>query len=187
MHSGTGLCLRTASVVSISLDLFIGGRPVTRSPVNVCNLQQLLRFHHDQELVQFILHGFCFGFDIGFKGILTPGADWNLKSASQFPGAISEVLNKEVTRGLILGPFDVAPYPTLHVSPLGAVPKKDGTHRLIMDLSSPQGCSINEGIDKDQYSVQYTSFDDAVDMIVALGRGAYMAKIDINMPFDYAP
>ena len=43
--------------------------------------------------------------------------------------------------------------------------KKDPTFRIILDLSSPHGESVNDGIDKLEYSVQYQSFDDAVDLV----------------------
>ena len=46
------------------------------------------------------------------------------------------------------------PFSCLHCSPLGAVPKKDGTHRIILDLSSPKNCSVNAGIDHDEFSVK---------------------------------
>ena len=74
-----------------------------------------------------------------------------------------------------------------HCSPLGAVPKKDGSYRLILDLSSPRGCSVNEGISREQYSVRYSSFDDAVDMVRQLGPSSYMAKLDIKHAFRLCP
>ena len=73
------------------------------------------------------------------------------------------------------------PLPNLYCSPLGAVPKKDGTYRIILDLSSPRG------IPQDIFSVKYSSFDDAVSMVGGLGQGAFMGKLDIRHAFRLCP
>ena len=70
---------------------------------------------------------------------------------------------------------------------MGAVPKKDGTYRIILDLSSPRGSSINEGISQDDFSVKYSSFDDAVTLIRSSGTSTFMAKIDIWHAFRLCP
>ena len=74
-----------------------------------------------------------------------------------------------------------------HCSPLGAVPKKDGTFRIILDLPSPRGCSVNEGISQEDFSVKYSNFDDAVSLVRSLGSSAFMAKIDIRHAFRICP
>ena len=66
------------------------------------------------------------------------------------------------------------------------MPKPDGSTRLILDLSSPRGSSINDGIPKEPFSVKYAKFDDAVAM-VALMPHAYMGKIDIRHAFRLCP
>ncbi|KAG9463655.1 hypothetical protein GDO78_021355 [Eleutherodactylus coqui] len=61
------------------------------------------------------------------------------------------------------GPFREPPFPNLHVSPLGLVPKKEaGKFHLIHHLSFPSGESVNDGISKEQAAVSYTSFDRAL-------------------------
>ena len=74
-----------------------------------------------------------------------------------------------------------------HCSPLGAAPKKDGTVRVVLDLSSPKGFSVNDGINKNDYSVSYSSFDDAVKLVTRLGRNCFMAKLDIKHAFRLCP
>lgn len=64
------------------------------------------------------------------------------------PDAVSEALAKEVSRGHAAGLFTSPPIPNLQCSPLGVVPKKDGTWHIIMDLSSPHGSSINGHVSK---------------------------------------
>ena len=46
---------------------------------------------------------------------------------------------------------------------------------------------MNEGISKDDFSVKYSSFDDAVDLVRTLGSGTYMAKLDIRHVFIFVP
>lgn len=70
---------------------------------------------------------------------------------------------------------------------MGAVPKKDGTFRIILDLSSPRGFEVNEEISKEEFSVRYSSFDDAVSLVNGLGPDAFMAKLDIEHAFRLCP
>ena len=47
----------------------------------------------------------------------------------------------------------------------------------------PHGFSVNDSIDPDQFSLQYIKFDDVVAMVAKLGRGALMAKIDVQSAY----
>ena len=58
---------------------------------------------------------------------------------------------------------------------------------MIMHLSAPTGQSINDHISKEQYSLQYSSVDDAVKILTALGKGALMAKVDLKSAFRVVP
>ena len=52
-----------------------------------------------------------------------------------------------------------------------------------MDLSQPKGGSINDGIDKESFKVQYSHFDDPTDLIFKMGTNCLMSKIDIQHAF----
>ena len=157
------------------------------TPVVVPILTQYLVNHPDRILVDFVLRGFTFGFDIGFRGIGLPSRPRNLRSALENPAAVTRALIKELRRGHTAGPFFSPPFACLHCSPLGSAPKKDGAVRLILDLSSPRGCTVNEDISRDEYSIVYSSFDEAVLMVSRLGTRAYMGKIDIRHAFRLCP
>ena len=101
--------------------------------------------------------------------------------------AVTTAIRKEVQRGHTSGPFLFPPFFPFHCSPLGAVPKKDGSHRIILDLSSPRGESVNEGISQEKFSVKYSLFDDAVTLVHAIGSEAFMAKLDIRHAFRLCP
>lgn len=72
--------------------------------------------------------------------------------------------------------------PSIQVSRFGVIPKAGqlGQWRLILDLSSPNGHSVNNGIPKELYSLKYATVDQAVRKILQLGRGSNLAKIDIQ-------
>ncbi|XP_052799424.1 uncharacterized protein LOC128231043 [Mya arenaria] len=59
----------------------------------------------------------------------------------------------------------------LRINPIGLVPKKAaGQFRMIHHLSYPKGSSVNDFIDEDLSTVNYSSFDDAVAHLLELGQ-----------------
>nr|XP_033795814.1 uncharacterized protein LOC117358235 [Geotrypetes seraphini] len=74
------------------------------------------------------------------------------------------------------------------VSPLAVIPKKEpGKFRLIHNLSRPVGSSVNDGIPRDLCTVRYSSVDCALRLILRAGRGALLAKVDIESAFRLLP
>ena len=77
----------------------------------------------------------------------------------------------------------------VHTSPFGVIPKKHKPNkwRLILDLSSPEGFSVNDGISKETSSLSYTTTDDVVEAILKSGKGTLMAKLDIKQAYRNIP
>ena len=94
---------------------------------------------------------------------------------------IDAFLETGVSCGRVAGLFTTLPFPHLHISRFGVIPKKNqpSQWRLILDLSSPEGHSINDGIPKPLFSVQYVTVDSFINGIMARGRGTLMAKLDV--------
>jgi len=67
------------------------------------------------------------------------------------------------------------------------VPKKNGKWCMIHHLSAPQGRSINDFIPGDEFSLWYSTVDDAINCLLTLGVGALMAKIDLKSTFCMVP
>ena len=87
-----------------------------------------------------------------------------------------------------MGPLDHCKLPFIHTSSLGAIPKKHSDKwRLILDLSHPLGCSVNDGIDRKICSLSYMRVDDVVQEVLSRGRGCQLAKIDIESAFRNVP
>jgi hypothetical protein len=160
-------------------------------PFNIEAWRYGLRNHPDRAWVRRLLHGIEFGVDIGYTGDRERARTHvnNLKSAVE-PGAeqaISKYIDEEVKLGRQAGPFASPPMSNLVVSPLGAVPKKGTSkHRVVHHLSWPRnGDSINSAIEP--MECELTSFDDGTALVVAVGRGALMSKIDIRAAYRCIP
>ena len=100
---------------------------------------------------------------------------------------VDTLINKEVELCRVAGPFEHPPMPNFHVSPLGLVPKSDGTYRLIHDLSAPRGSSVNDAIPKENVSVVYETLDTALEWVLAYGRNSLIAKADFKEAYRVVP
>ena len=134
-----------------------------------------------------LIDSFTFWFKLPYSGPMSSSRAKNLKSAFQYMSALKEKISKEVELGRIAGPFSFPPLANFKMSPVGLIPKQDGSWRLITHLSYPLGQSVNDGVDKAFTEVTYTSFDKVVDMIFRLGKSALMAKRDIKSAFRLLP
>lgn len=65
--------------------------------------------------------------------------------------------------------------------------QKPGEFRVIHHLSFPEGLSINDGIPKEFSAVTYQTVDDAVTLIKRFGKGALLAKTDIEHGYKNIP
>ena len=83
-------------------------------------------------------------------------------------------------------PFPTPPLPSLHISRFGVIPKNNqpGKWRLILDLSSPEGHSLNDGIPKPPFTVQYVSIDAFIAGIMSHSRDTLLAKFDVASAYS---
>ena len=158
-----------------------------RTPIDVSQLEYELRSHPNQAWCSGLIKSLRHGVRIGFQGQRTTRTNRNLHSAFHHPGVIDKELQKECARGRMAGPYQDPPLTNLQCAGVGVVPKKDGSWRMIMHLSAPQQGSINEGIDKETYSLRYSNIDDATRLIAAVGKGCYLAKVDLKSAFRLLP
>lgn len=143
---------------------------------------------YDKEKKEHLVNGFKNGFKIGYQGSRCFRSSANLKSASEQTDEVDKKINKEVEAGRVAGPFPSTPFKNLQISPIGIVPKKDsGAFRLIHHLSFPEGNSINDHITDDMKTVSYASVDDAIQILLQVGKNAYMCKTDISNAFRIIP
>jgi len=107
----------------------------------------------------------------------------------QHPEVVSQYLAEEPSHHCIDGPFNTNRIPYAHIKRFGVIPKNHQPNkwRLIVDLSYPDGCSINDGIPKDLCFLTYITVDTVIKQITTLGRGTLLAKVDIKSAFRLLP
>lgn len=163
------------------------------TPLHYDVWQRHLANHYDQCFAQFILRGIKRGFRIGFniKSTKLKTSQSNLISATNHPQVVTSYIQEELqaNRLLLVGSVTTAQKLGIHCSPFGVIPKKNkpGKWRLILDLSTPEHHSVNDGISKELCSLSYTSIDEVVASIVNYGRGAMLAKMDIKQAYRNIP
>ncbi len=164
------------------------GRIVT--PLRVPIWQKYLEIHPDREFAKLVVDGIRDGFRVGFeyKTCKCKAGPGNMKSVEQHAEVVAEYIRVEVEAGRVLGPFQRKAAPAVHVNPFGVISKREpGKWRLILNLSSPGGWSVNDGICKEWCSLSYLSVDEVVVRILALGRGALLAKFDLRAAYRNIP
>lgn len=102
------------------------------TPVMVFRLGPLLRDFPVAATVAFLLRGFHFGFDIGFRGTFSDlnSRPRNLLSARANAAKVSAAVAKEVSRGHTSGPFCSPPFCTPIARPSGRRPSRMGLYAL---------------------------------------------------------
>jgi hypothetical protein len=156
------------------------------TPVKAQKLNLLLQGYPEIER-RFLIDGFTSGFRLQSHGPVTPHRSKNHGSAEKLPKVTFGMIMQELQASRIAGPFHNSPFPNLVISPLGLVPKKDGKHRLIHDLSSPFGTSVNDSIQHADSTVQYETLDDFIKLVKRFGTNALMAKCEIENAFRQIP
>ena len=149
-------------------------------------LAYLARHHPDRELVNFVVDGFTNGFSLGMTSEPEPrGPCENLSGVLENPLVAQQMVDEEVAKGHMLGPFDEPPLPNLIYSPINLVPKGEDDFRLIHDLSYPYDGvnSINDCIPPCNSRVRYHSIDDVIDIALRLGQTATGSRVDIAHAF----
>ena len=85
-----------------------------------------------------------------------------------------------------MGYITICPPKAIYCSPLGLIPKLDGTFRRIYNLSSPKprwGLSVNAAILKAYSTLTYSTVDDILALILLARRGAVILKRDFKDAF----
>ena len=161
--------------------------------LNVEYWERELTEYEDKEVIEFVK----FGWPIGYEGDPPESRKVeNHKGATRFPEFINSYLKKEITLGATLGPFAENPLDTpLAYSPLNSVPKCNGDNasahaqrRAILDLSWPEGKSVNSKISKFFYQgseveLQFPTVDNFLKLVADKGRGCLMFKRDLRRAY----
>ena len=144
------------------------------SPLQFSQFEAELGDYPDQAAAAYVVTGLRKGFRTGFEAssVSLRSVSANMSSGLVHPSVIDAYLESEVSRGRMAGPFTALPCPELRISRFGVIPKNNQhvQWRLILDLSSPKGHSVNNGIPKPLFSVHYVTVDFFIEGIMAQGR-----------------
>ena len=147
------------------------------TPVKLTSMLPFLNTYPARQDAHILIDGFTFGFRLGYSGPRASSHSRNFVSVRENETLLQEKIDREVGLGRITGPYTSPPLPNFRCSPIGLVPKQTpGQYRLIHNLSSPIGHSVNDHIDPSLTAVSYSSFDDAVSLVSSAGPSALMAK-----------
>ena len=116
----------------------------------------------------------------------TPRFSKSLAPASANPEVVSANLASEVLLGRMAGPFHDPHFRNFQVSPIGLVRKKNSNKlRTIFHISYPSSgsTSINCIISKEYFSLQYVTFDFAINGIKRFIQGCFLANTDFESAF----
>ena len=162
-----------------------------RTPLIWQEWERALTAHPDKEFCEYVIQGLRQGFRVGFQHSAQScaRAKSNMKSASDNPGEVDRYIEKEVRLGRVVGPSNPEELPEVQISRFGVIPKnhQPGKWRLIVDLSHPEGQSVNDGIDRELCSMRYTTVEGAVRRVQARGRRAQLAKLDVESAYRIVP
>ena len=141
------------------------------SPLRLDRLQGFLCHFPDPQFAAYLAYGLSGGFRLGFSRTTHLQSVYrNHPSSTENPQTITDHLSSEREAGRIVGPLPSLTRLHIHVSPMGLVPKNHSDRwRLIVDLSSPRGHSVNDGISSDLCLLRYASLDNAVEIVMGLG------------------
>ena len=189
--SSTNQYLRIAEIIRHSgLPNYKQVRIPIKSGLNIESWKKYLGDYPDQKLIQYLQYGFLLS--IKNPELLRNQQVKNHFSALQHPAAIEEYLAKERSHGAILGPIrDMGNNPkhsVIHCSPLLTRPKDLDKRRVILDLSYPQGLSLNDQVDKlafdtSKFLLKFPSIDDIVQELCDHGDDVTIAKMDVARAF----
>ena len=159
------------------------------TPLQVEAWEAGLAAHPDRQFAEYILRGLRQGFRIGFDRAKTLVAATS-NMAIPHEDVVQNYLEREVSLGRMHCVREAAKGQLqVQISPLGMIPKKNkpGKWRLIVDLSSPKGQSVNDGINSECCSLEYTTVDMLAELVLQVGQGALLVKADIKEAYRNIP
>ena len=167
---------------------FIESQIQVKSQLNPEVWESYLDNYWDKQLCYLIRYGF----PLDHKQDSPLSHDFkNHSTATQYEVDIKAYLQEEKQFGAILGPYNSCPLDNMHFSPFLTREKPGAPHRrVIVDLSYPEGFSVNAGVDSDQYLdtpfiLTLPTIDNITHKVKQNGRGSMLYKIDLSRAFRH--
>ena len=184
-HLHKYLCIHDA-VCSAGLPNFLGARISLQHNLHIKAWRRYAPFYNDHELPDYLEYRFPLGYMLG--NMPTPSQPHH-QSARCYPSHVDHYITMELDAFALCGPFPKPPFNAFQINPLMTAPKKHSDmRRVILDLSHPDGASVNSGIPRDSYlgvpyKLSLPSAQDLRDLIIAQGQGCHLWSIDLQRGF----
>ena len=165
---------------------FVAARIPVPHGLNMAAWRHYAHCHNDPELSQFLEYGFPISYMLPLMPL--PAAS-NHGSATRFPSHVDHYITTELQYRTLCGPFHAPPFHPFQTSALMTAPKKDSDkRRVILDLSFPQGFSVNSGIPRDSYlsspyKLHLPSAQDLRHQITKTGQGCLLWSVDLKRSY----
>ena len=152
--------------------------PVSSS-LNIPEWEAYLLDYPDKRVIQYLK--FSFPLSLSKSNNLHNTAVANHASALQYPEAVQDYRDKEISLGYIIGPVTYIPDKDYLCSPLLTCPKDTYKCRVILDLSYPQGDSCH--IDNSRFTLRFPTLDDIVQEVSNCAEDPCLTMINVSSVF----
>ena len=145
------------------------------SELNIFNCRLFLKDYSYSILCEYLEFGFPLNID--YNKLIFQNNTNKHNSAINNKRAVTEYFTEETKHLAMAGPFDSQPFDNIHFSPLLVRPKPNGKHRVMADMSWPQGGGVNACVpdgrlDCLHIKLAYPTIDNLVAQISKLGPHA---------------
>jgi len=121
------------------------------------------------------------------KGVTVKNSSKNGNSAFKNGKIITDTLATWIKKGYVIGPYTLPPFKDINISPLMATVQKTKI-RPILNLSAPEGSSLNEAVNK--FAIRKLTMSSAKKFshtLVQMGKNAKFAKSDLVDAYKLIP
>ena len=134
----------------------------------------------DRKTLNSVYEDLKYGARIGCKDdFRKPSKSTNAPSALDYGQHVSDSIADWLHKGFVYGPIPMHEVPaSAKFNGLMTRPKPNGSVRIILNLSSPMGSCVNEGIDKADFPTTMSTTTDWLRTLQKAGRRARFCKID---------
>ena len=168
---------------------FAGSRiRLEHSFINIEKFRLMLQDYDDLGILQLLEFGFPVGLSQDFE---LKSSTQNHSSSYEFYTYLDQFFTKEVALRGIAGPLINAPFPSTMISPLMTAIKKPSSRRPVFNANYGD-LSINNNTPEKEYLGEPYTFTfptvlDLADLIIKLGPGCLLWKVDLSRWFLQLP
>ncbi len=134
----------------------------------------------DKARLNLVCRDLAEGADIGCEGHFRAASySSNTASSYKFGQQVTDEIADWVTKGFAAGPIEEGDLPGgAKINSILCREKPNGAVRVILNLSAPEGLSVNDGIDAGRFPATMSSTEKWLTVLNKAGRCGVMTKID---------